>query len=63
MANSRTLAELKNWELENPSLLFGPLAQYLESDKRHVMSPCITYICMWWKSNTTQMSFKWSQYL
>jgi len=32
MANSRTPAELKNRKLENNSLLFGPLAQYLGSD-------------------------------
>jgi len=27
MANSRTPANLKNYKLENPSLLFWPLAQ------------------------------------
>jgi len=32
MANSRTPGEFKNCKLENPSLLFGPLAQYLGSD-------------------------------
>src|SRR6218665_1584174 len=42
VANSRTPAELKNCRLENPSLLFGPLAQYLGSDMRWVLSPCIT---------------------
>src|SRR6218665_3123942 len=34
MASLRTPAELKNCKLENPSLLFGLLAQYLGSDKR-----------------------------
>src|SRR6218665_801167 len=43
MINSRTPAELKNCKLENPSLLFRPLAQYLGSDKRRVLSPCVTY--------------------
>jgi len=42
MANSRTAAELKNCKLENPSLLFGPLAQYLGSNKRRVLNPCVT---------------------
>ena len=37
-----TPAEVKNWKLETPSLLFGPLAQYLGSDKRRVLSPCVT---------------------
>jgi len=41
MANSRTPGELKNYKLENPSSLSGPLAQYLGSDKRWVLSPCI----------------------
>jgi len=36
MASSRTPAELKNCKLENLSLLFGPLAQYLGSEKRRV---------------------------
>ena len=36
MANSRTPSNLKNCNLQNPSLLFGPLAQYLGSDKRWV---------------------------
>src|SRR6218665_2901861 len=42
----RTSAELKNCKLENPSLLFVPLhvAQYLGSDKRWVLSPCITFV-------------------
>jgi len=44
MANSRTPAELKNCKLENTSLLFGPLAQYLGSDKRRVLSPWVTYM-------------------
>jgi len=43
MAHSRTPAEVKNYILENPSLLVGPLAQYLGSDKWWVSSPCITY--------------------
>ena len=38
MANSQTPAELKNCKLENPSHLFGSLAQYLGSDKRRVLS-------------------------
>jgi len=38
VANSRTPAELKNCKLENPFLIFGPLAQYLGSDKRWVLS-------------------------
>jgi len=33
LPNSRTPAELKNCKLENTSVLFGPLAQYLGSDK------------------------------
>jgi len=36
MANSLTPAELKNCKFENSSLLFGPLARYLGSDKRRV---------------------------
>jgi len=44
MANSLALTELKNCKLKNPSLLFGPLAQYLGSDKQRVLSPCVTYI-------------------
>jgi len=43
MTNSRTLVELKNCKLENSSLLFEPLAQCLGSDKRRVLSTCITY--------------------
>ena len=43
MAHSQTPAELKNCKLENPSLLFGPVALYLGSDKRRVLSPCVTY--------------------
>jgi len=43
IANSRTPVELKNCKLENPSPLFRPLAQYLGSDKRRVLSPCVTY--------------------
>jgi len=43
MANSRTPGELKNCKLENLSLLFGPLAQYIGSDKRRVLSPCVKY--------------------
>jgi len=39
-----TPAELKNCKLGNPSLLFGPLAQYLVSDKRQVLNPCVTYL-------------------
>jgi len=42
--NSRTPAELRNCKLENTSLLFGPLAQYLGSDKRWVLSPCVTFV-------------------
>jgi len=38
MTNSQTPAELKNCIFENPSLLFGPLVQYLASDKRWVLS-------------------------
>jgi len=49
-ANSCTLSELKNCKLENPSLLFGPLAQNPGSDKRRILSPCVTYcknsVCM-----------------
>ena len=37
MANSQTPAEFKNCNIENPSLLFGCLAQYLGSDKRRVL--------------------------
>src|SRR6218665_2932609 len=51
MANSQTPGELKNCKLENPSLLFGSLAQYPGSDKRRVLSPCITYgrpECSYW---------------
>jgi len=44
MANSRTPAELKNCKLENLCPLFRPLAQYLGSDKRLVLSPCVTYV-------------------
>jgi len=44
MANSRTPDELKNYKLENASLLFRPLAQYLGSDKRWVLSSCVTFI-------------------
>ncbi len=40
--NLRTPSNLKNCKLENPSLLFGPLAQYLGSDKRRVLGPCVT---------------------
>jgi len=47
MANSRTPAELMNCKLDNPSLLFGPLAQYPKSDKWRVWSPCITFIISW----------------
>jgi len=43
LANLRTPAELKNWKLENPSLLLGPLAQYLGNDRQQVLSPCVTY--------------------
>src|SRR6218665_2680878 len=45
MANSRTPAELKNGKLEHSPPLFRPLAQYLGSDKRRGLSPCVTY-CM-----------------
>ena len=38
------LSEFKNYKLVNPSLLFGPLAQYLGSDRRRVLSPCVTYL-------------------
>jgi len=41
MAN--TPAELKNCNLENPSSLFRPLAQYLGSAKQRILSPCLTY--------------------
>ena len=44
MANSRTPVELKNPKLENPSVLFGPLAQYQGSDKPRVLSPRVTYM-------------------
>jgi len=43
MANSRTPAEFKNSKFENPSPLFRPLAQYLGSDKRRVLTPCVTF--------------------
>src|SRR6218665_1071288 len=53
MENSRTPDELKkNMKLEAPSLLFGPLAQHLGSDKRRVLSPCIAYF------NAKVQSFK-----
>src|SRR6218665_3097906 len=42
-ANSRTPVELKNCKLENTSLLFGPLTQYLGSDKRRFLSPFVTF--------------------
>jgi len=44
MVNSRTPAELKNCKLEDPFALFRPLAQYLGSDKRLVLSPCVTFL-------------------
>jgi len=44
MSNLRTPAELKNCKFENPYPLFRPLAQYLESDKRRVLRPCVTYV-------------------
>ena len=44
MANSWAPAELKNCKLENPSLLFGPLDQYLGRHKQRVLSPCITLV-------------------
>jgi len=59
MANSQTLGELKNCKLENPSRLFGSLAQYLGSDKRRVLSPCVAYwqkrwcIWLWCYSSST----------
>ena len=46
MANLRTWAEFKNCKLENPSLLFGPLAQYLEGDKRRALSLCPIWIIL-----------------
>ena len=42
--NSWTPAKLKNCKLENPSLLFRPLAQYLGSNKQQVLSLCITIV-------------------
>ena len=44
MANLRTAADLKNCELEKPSLLLGPLAEYPGVEKRRVLSPCVAYI-------------------
>ena len=44
MANSWTPAEFENRKLENPSLLFRTVSQYLGSDKRRVLNPCITYM-------------------
>src|SRR6218665_1319125 len=43
MTSSRTPAEMKNCKLKTP-LLFGPLAQYLGSEKQRVLSPCVTYV-------------------
>jgi len=48
IANSRIRAGLNNWKLENLSLLFGPQAQYLGSDKRWVLSLSVTYLWMLW---------------
>ena len=42
--NSRTPAEFKKCKLENPSLVFWPLAQYLGNGKRRVLSPWDTYM-------------------
>src|SRR6218665_964154 len=46
MANSRTPAEMKSFQLENSSLLhvFGSLVQYLGSDKLPALSPCVTFL-------------------
>jgi len=37
---------IEELQTRNSSLLFGPLAQYLGSDKRRVLSPCVTYKLM-----------------
>jgi len=58
MANSWTPGELKNFKLEDPSLLFGHLAQYLGSDKRRVLSPCITFhLIDWWLIQVEEKPF------
>src|SRR6218665_2556044 len=54
MANSRTPAELKNCKVEKPSLLFRPLVQYLGSDKRRVLAPCVTFLSFPIKISTDQ---------
>jgi len=46
MTNSQTPGELKNCKLENPSLLFGPLAQYLGSDRFWALASHM--FCVWW---------------
>ena len=50
-AYSRTPPELKNCDHKNPSLLFGPLTQYLGSDKRRALSPCVTNVLLVLKPN------------
>jgi len=42
MGNLRPPAELKNCNFENPSLLLRLIAQYLGSDRRRLLSPCVT---------------------
>src|SRR6218665_1547564 len=44
IANSWIPTELKKCTLENPSLLVGPLAQYLRSHKRWVLSHWVTCV-------------------
>src|SRR6218665_2767960 len=43
MTNSQATAEVKNCKIENLYCLFRPLAQYLGSDKRQVLSAGVTW--------------------
>src|SRR6218665_1379436 len=59
MTNLQIPAELKNCKLEYHSLLFGPLAQYLGSDKRRVLIPCFVNCVL----HVTYLSFNLLAYL
>jgi len=54
------LQTLKKCTLENPSLLFGPIAQYLGSDKRRVLSPCVTFAVGDNTVNTVRLDIKFN---
>jgi len=51
-------AELKNCKIENHSSLFWPVAQYIGSDRRRVLSPGVTCIPMVLNKNSQWVAYK-----